>query len=267
MPTLFAVFFGAQELNRMHHRFPLVLPILLLLTSSVLAGPPFLTDDPEPVEKGHGEFYIASQTFYTRDGSSGTLPHFEFNYGPIENLQLHAITPMAYDAPRDGDFEYGYGDTELGAKYRFIQEDSLFKGCPQVGTFPLVELPTGSSSHGLGNGEAQYFLPIWLQKSWGEEKREWTVYGGGGYWFNQGSGNKDYTLVGIVLQKQIADNLTLGGEIFHTTASAVGESDRTNITLGGIYDISDDWHFLFSVGHDVQGDTLLNTYFALQLTF
>jgi hypothetical protein len=40
---------------------------------------------------------------------------------------------------------------ELGVKYRFLHEDQ--NGCiPQVGIFPLVELPTGDSSRGLAIG-------------------------------------------------------------------------------------------------------------------
>jgi hypothetical protein len=33
---------------------------VLLLPSSATAGPPFRTDDPEPVELGHYEFYTFS---------------------------------------------------------------------------------------------------------------------------------------------------------------------------------------------------------------
>ena len=191
----------------------LIVCVLLnfMTTAMTAAGPPFLTDDPEPVEPGHGVFYISSQHTWSRDGRSGTAPHFELNYGPIKDIQLHAIAPLAYDRPGDTEItEYGYGVTELGVKWRFIHEDALFKGCPQIGTFPLVELPTGSERRGLGNGKTQVFLPIWIQKSWGEKDREWTAYGGGGYWYHPGAGNKDYWFTGAVLQKQISDTADLG---------------------------------------------------------
>jgi hypothetical protein len=41
--------------------------------------------------------------------------------------------------------------------------------------FPLLELPTGNEHRGLGAGHVSAFLPIWVQKSFGE----WTTYGGG----------------------------------------------------------------------------------------
>ena len=77
---------------------PLIL-FLVLLAGTVVAGPPFVTDDPEPVEYHNWEFYIASiQSKYNGDWS-GTAPHLELNYGVVSNVQLHLITPMAYDAP------------------------------------------------------------------------------------------------------------------------------------------------------------------------
>ncbi len=242
--------------------------VVLFLSQRAAAGPPFFTDDPEPVEKGHGEFYIASQNAWTRDGWSGTLPHFEFNYGPVQDVQLHLIAPLVFDRRDDTQLmHYGYGDTELGIKWRPIHENALFDGSPQIGTFPIFELPTGNENRGLGNGRAQFFLPLWLQRSWGGENRKWTTYGGGGYWINPGEGNRDYWFTGVVLQKQVADHLTLGGEMFHTTPSADGGSNRTGFNLGGAYDFSEHWHLLFSAGRDFQGLNQLTTYLGIQLTF
>jgi hypothetical protein len=51
----------------------------------------------------------------------------------------------------------------------------------------LLEVPTGSKSDGLGSGQMQAFLPLWLQKCVGD----WTVYGGGGYGINPGAGNEN----------------------------------------------------------------------------
>jgi hypothetical protein len=136
---------------------------------TVLAGPPFVTDDPEPVDYQHWEFYIASQHNQTSDGWSRTAPHIELNYGVISNVQLHLMAPLTYNAPSGGGTYYGYGDTELGVKFRFLQETERW---PQVGIFPLLEIPTGSESAGLGSGHVQAFLPVWLQKSFGD----WMIY-------------------------------------------------------------------------------------------
>ena len=50
------------------------------------AGPPYVTDDPEPVEFRHWEFYLATQHFITRDVATGTAPHVEVNYGAWPGL-------------------------------------------------------------------------------------------------------------------------------------------------------------------------------------
>src|SRR5277367_1926051 len=145
--------------------------LILLLTSSVSwAGPPFQTDDPEPIDYRNYEFY----TFATSDGTpietDAAGPAIEFNWGALPNVHLHIIVPVAAILPSNkpqyapsgmGPNEYGLGDIETGIKYRFIQES---KYRPAVGTFPMFELPSGSASRGLGVGKVWYRLPLWAQK-------------------------------------------------------------------------------------------------------
>lgn len=158
---------------------------MLLASSLASAGPPYTTDDPEPVEHRHWELYLASQSFHDRDGRTGTAPHVEVNYGVVPDVQLHVIAPLAYSVPDNGPSAYGYGDTELGIKYRFVQEQ---KWVPIIGTFPLLEAPSGARSRGLGNGSAQVLVPVWLQKSFGP----WTTYGGAGVWIDAGDRDRHW---------------------------------------------------------------------------
>jgi hypothetical protein len=222
-------------------------------------GPPFVTDDPEPVPLHHWELYMASRLEHETGGTTATLPEIEVNYGAIENLQLHVILPFVLNAPDDGDTEYGYGDTELGFKYRFIQETEK---TPMVAIFPLVQLPTGDTDKGLGNGKAQYFLPIWIQKSWDE----WTTYGGAGYVINNASGAKDHWLIGWELQRKMNEHVILGGEIFHQTSDEEGADGHTAFNLGGFYNLNENHHILFSFGRDIDGDTEFRSYVAYQFT-
>lgn len=239
---------------------------ILLAAGPAYAGPPFRTDDPEPVEKGHGEFYLLSTGTRTAGGNSGLLPAIEMNYGPTEDVHLHIIIPLsAFDKPAGGTTQRGYGDTELGVKYRFVQEDD--EGWrPMIGTFPIVVLSTGDENKGLGGGHTQTFIPIWLQKSFGA----WTTYGGGGYWINPGAGNKNYWFSGWLLQRKISDSLTLGGELFHETADTVGGPSNTGYNLGGIFNYTEHDHVLFSAGKGIQHATDTNQfsyYLAYQRTF
>jgi hypothetical protein len=237
----------------------------LLMPGSGIAGPPFRTDDPEPVEYEHWEIRGFSQMTQTRGDNSGIFPGLEVNYGALPDLQLHVIAPLALDERTGGNWQSGYGDTELGVKYRFIQEDE--EGWrPMVGTFPLVQLPSGNASRGLGTGQTHAYLPLWIQKSFGE----WSTYGGGGRWINPGMGNKDYWFTGWQVQRKITEQLRLGAEIFHQTANIVGGKDSTGFNVGGFYDFTENHHLLLSVGSGLQNANETNQfsyYLAYQLTF
>ena len=232
---------------------------VLLLPAPLFAGPPYVTDDPEPVEYGHWELYLATQHELTRDGAVGTLPHIEINYGAVPNLQLHLIAPLAYARPNDGGSNYGPGDIELGAKFRFVQERDWM---PMVGTFPLLEIPAGNETKGLGSGHLHGLLPLWLQKSVGP----WTSYGGGGYWFNPGSGNHNYGYVGWLLQRRLSELATLGAEIFYTSADRTGGDGNLRFNVGLVLDFTQSHHLLVSAGRSIAGETRLQGYLAYQLT-
>jgi hypothetical protein len=232
---------------------------VLLAPAKGQAGPPYVTDDPEPVEPGHWEFYLATQHSITRTAASGTAPHVEVNYGALPGLQLHVIVPLAYARPNGGPTSYGVGDIELGAKFRFIDENPWL---PMVGTFPMVELPVGAASKGLGAGHLQVLIPLWLQKSVGP----WTTYGGGGYWRNPGQGNRDFWYIGWLLQRRLGERAALGAEVFYTTPDQVGGEANLRFNVGLVLDLSEHHHLLVSAGRGMVGDSLFQGYAAYQLT-
>jgi len=219
------------------------------------AGPPYLTDDPEPVALGHWEVYAATQWSATRHAADGTAPHVEVNYGALPELQLHAIVPAALALRSGQPVRYGLGDIELGAKYRFIEEGERR---PQVGTFPLVLLPTGSAARALGSGEIQALLPIWVQKSFGR----WTTYGGGGLHVATDARN---LVAGWLLQRTLATSLTLGTEAF-VTAPLIRGAAQIRINLGLVVDFSVLQHLLVSGGPAFGAQAGAQAYFAYQLT-
>ncbi len=224
------------------------------------AGPPYATDDPEPVELRHWEVYLATADQWSRDdGWSGTSPHVEVNYGAVPDLQLHVVAPIAWARPPGEAARVGYGDTELGAKYRFVHETDTI---PQVGTFPLVEVPTGDAARGLGGGQTQVFIPLWVQKSFGR----WQTYGGGGYWVNPGQGNRNWWFVGWQAQREVARGLSVGAEVYHGTSRQEGRPGETRFDLGMVLDIGELHHVLLSIGHAI-GAQAAQGYLAYQLTF
>ena len=251
-----------------------VLSVLAVLPSGkATAGPPFVTDDPEPVPYQHFEFYNLSLGTAIRGDTAGDGPAWEYNYGIIPNGQIHIIAPLTFDAAAGGPLAYGLGDTELGFKYRFTDEDK--NGArPMIGVYPLVELPTGDEARSLGAGYVRAYFPLWLQKSVGD----WTTYGGGGYWINQGKDtvNRNYWFFGWLVQKQVTKQLAIGGEIYHQTSTvsfgatnSIYTQPTTSFNIGAIYDFDDNHHLLVSVGTGLQNASTTNVfswYLAYQIT-
>ena len=235
-------------------------PLLLaLLGVASYAGPPFRTDDPQPVDPGHLELYLFAAGQRVSGGSTGVGPAVEFNYGILPDVQFHAVAPYAYNRPQDGPSRTGLGDMEAGIKVRFIHETATL---PQIGIFPLVELPTGRAEQGLGSGHTQVYLPIWAQKTWGA----WTTYGGCGWWRNPGEGNRDWRYAGWLLQRDFGEKLTLGAEAFHTTAMTLDGQAATGVNAGGQLNFSEKHHLLFSAGCTVGGVRQSSIYLGYQFT-
>jgi len=233
--------------------------ILLLSTIfTAFAGPPFNTDDPEPVDFRHWEFYVASQYQFERYNDDATLPHFEINYGAVQNLQLHLLAGPGY-AKEDGMHTYGFMTAESGIKYRFINDkaDDL-----QVGIFPLLEIPTTSKESILGNDHLQAFLPLWIQKSWGK----FTTYGGAGYWINPGEDNQNSVFAGWLAQYDFTETLTFGGEVYYNSPDTKGGSADVSFKVGGFINLNEENHILFSVGRSIRNSNVVSGYLGYQLT-
>lgn len=239
--------------------FAIIVALLLGAAPLALGGPPFKTDDPEPVELGHFELYVAWIETQTSSARSGNMPELELNLGVLPDTQFHLVAPCSFLDPKGAVSARGYGDTELGVKIRLFHETESF---PQIGIFPLVELPTGSSGRGLGAGHTQIYLPIWVQKSWGR----WTTYGGYGWWRNPGRDQKNWSFFGYLLQRDLSQHVTVGAELFRDTASSSGDSPASGFTVGAIINLASSHHLLMSAGRTFTGRRANSLYLAYQLT-
>jgi hypothetical protein len=256
--------------------YRLIILCIIFTPVAVNAGPPFITDDPEPVEYRHWEFYVASQFNYGRGDISGTAPQVEVNYGVIPDVQLHIIAPVVYSIIRGKKLDlkflppigynrttwnraqFGYGNTEIGMKVRFLHETETV---PQLGIFPMIEAPTGSTTPGY-NGLPQMCFPVYLQKSWDKL----TTYGGGGFWYNPGKNNRDYWFAGWLVQYKITERFTLGGEFFYLSPDEQDADHRIGANVGMIINFNENWHLLYSIGHDIKGPEIILSYLSIQLT-
>ncbi|HEX5960860.1 MAG TPA: hypothetical protein VFY97_06395 [Rhodanobacteraceae bacterium] len=238
----------------------LALAILVAGPAPCLAGPPFFTDDPEPVALRHDEFYVFGTLDHADGASAIAGPAIEYNRGIAPDMQFHVVVPMAWNVPPQGATATGPGDLELGLKYRFVNADD---GAWQVGVFPMVDLATGSARRGLGNGRTWYRLPLWIQKSIGA----WTFDGGGGFIVNPVPGMYDAGFGGVLAQYAFSPRWTLGAELFRQNALAADQPGYTLLNAGGYLNFTQGFSLLFSAGGSVAGARHAVAYLGLYWTW
>jgi hypothetical protein len=220
------------------------------LVRPALAGPPYVSDDPEPTDYKHFEIYPFSNGTATR-GDIGGAAGIDFNYGAAPDLQLTAALPMGFDSPAAGNASFGPGNIELAAKYRFLHQDSFGL---DVSVFPRVFLP--SPSKNIGDNTASLLLPVWVQKDW---SGGWSVFGGGGCVIS-GRAAQNFCLTGSVVTYQLLPKLQLGVELFHQTADGNGTPATSSVGLGARYDINDTYHLLGYVRRGIQNASETDQY-------
>ena len=222
------------------------------------AGPPYQTDDPEPTELGHWEIY----NFLTADGLGGNVDGaagVDLNYGAAKGLQLTATLPVALERETHGSLRAARGDVEIGAKYRFVNDE---KGGWQAAVFPRVILPTAAK--GLGGRRARILLPLWVQKDIGKT----SVFGGGGYEINPGSGKRDFWQAGLAVTREFDKNLSIGTELSWQSADTQGSKGSIGINAGLIRKIGGPFAILLAAGPRFSGGTTSSHgYAALGLNF
>ncbi len=251
--------------------FMRILTILLVSVVSTLAttqlawaGPPFITDDPEPLEPQHWEINYAVSKSWRQGEASAAIPNIDINYGAAPNIQLH-IQPRYSFERTTSDTHFGIDDTEVGIKYRLMNiqhEDFSF----MIGIYPMLQLPTGDTKLGPSRNKVQSFLPLWLQA----KSEKWTVYGGMGYRINSGTDNKNTLFLAITTLYEISPKLQFGGEVFHESSNTVDGIDSSGFNLGGSFNLMHDKNILFSVGKGLKNASSTNqlsVYLALQALY
>ncbi|MDQ2948287.1 MAG: transporter [Acidobacteriota bacterium] len=239
-----------------------ILLALFFAPLTALAGPPFQTDDPEPIGYKNYEFYTFGTVSHFPGETDTQAPAFEFNWGALPNTHLHIIAPLASYIPENGTKAVGVGDIELGIKYRFVQET---KSMPQIGTFTMFEIPSGNSKKGLGVGKTWYKLPLWAQKSFGP----WTTYGGGGEVVIPAKGYRNYPFAGGLVQRELNKKIALATEVFYHGQVTNDTRYSTMLDLGGYYKFrgNDSFQMLFCYGHSIAGQAEKYGYLGLYWTW
>lgn len=231
----------------------------LLVAQPAFAGPPYVSDDPEPTDYRHFEIYTynsGTNTFNGTDGETG----IDFNYGAAPDLQLTATLPLGFSVPDGEAAQFGLSNVELAAKYRFLHQATAGW---DVAVFPRLFLP--SASNAVGDRDASVLLPIWAERDLGDG---WTTFGGGGCQLYAES-SLDSCMAGWVLTRQVLSDLTVGAELFHQSATSLTQAS-SSVGMGAVYDVNKTFHLLGYVRTGIQNQSetdRVSWYTAILFTF
>jgi hypothetical protein len=210
------------------------------LAAPLRAGPPYVTDDPEPTDTGKWENYgFVAGTGVARGivGSAG----FDINYGAAPRLQASVVIGLDYRRDRGARLQAGIADTEIGLKYKLL--DRARDGAPvDLAIFPKLDLPTAGRRFGSGRVGAQ--VPVWAERDLGA----WSLFGGGGLAINPGRGNRDFGFAGIAVTRRVTSALSLGGEAYTQGADTVGGRSTAGLGLGATWAVAGHWSIIGSGG-------------------
>ena len=109
-------------------------------------------------------------------------------------------------------------------------------------------------------------MPVWAQKDAGP----WSVFGGGGYAINPGSGNRNFWTGGIAVSRQVGKKLLIGLEADRQGADTVGGNGSTSLGMGLIWQLKAPFRLLASGGptfEDGGGGAGFHMFAALGLDF
>lgn len=229
------------------------------MADAAWAGPPYLSDDPEPTDTGHWEIYnyVAGSKDHGAISGEGGI---DLNYGPVKDVQLTAVFPVGYDSASGYRFQHvsAYsGVIELALKYRFLhqRENGL---TPDVAFFPRLFVPTNTR---FGPPEVNLLLPVWAQKDFGP----WSVFGGGGYQINPGAGQRSYWQGGLAISRAFGKAFTLGGEVYGQGRDARDGTSFTALNMATTYRFTEHWSVLASAGPTWRSDRTSGSLFYLSL--
>jgi hypothetical protein len=127
----------------------------LSVAQPAIAGPPYVSDDPEPTDYRHFEIYTFNSGTSTRNGTDDETG-IDFNYGGAPDLQLTATLPLGFSFPTGDGAQFGLSNIELAAKYRFLHQEAFGW---DVAVFRRVFLLGGSNA--IGDRNASLLLPLW----------------------------------------------------------------------------------------------------------
>lgn len=229
--------------------------------SCVSAGPPFMVDDPATVE--HNRFNLIAVYMSSQVNGSETqaFPSMTLAYGLRDNIELGVgfgyLSSRSSGAPRVN----GWQDTTLYAKWRFHEET---RHTPQFALGYQIKFPTADPNKGLGTGSTDHTLWLSSAKTW----NRYQLFANVGHNFlGNGTLGTNNWFYGVGLTYQATETLIVGGQLYGNALNAPGGSEELAWGFGLTYNYSPNKALLLQIGRSERGNSDLNVYAGISLTF
>lgn len=198
----------------------------ILMTASVSAWA-LDTDDSGTIGKSGWELETTLE--FSQDKESGQTAKeralgLSLNYGLSDVLDIGIAFGHAHND--DGTTSIsGLGDTEVGLKWRFYEQDGL-----SFAVSPVLVLPSGDDEKGLGTGKVSFGANLIASK---ELDKGWSLHANAGWghvnFKDQAladASNRDLWHTSVAVQKELAEQWAVGAELGLACAEEKGGDEN-----------------------------------------
>lgn len=208
-------------------------------------SPPMITDDPGTPGDGHWEINLGVSTERRPGSRVSELPLFDINYGIGDRLQLKYEVPYLRLNEADTSSESGFGNSEVGIKWRFLDDGDSAMGFA-VSVYPQLEFNNPGSNadaRGLVGQGTVLLLPFQFERAIGAV----TAIGQIGHEFRPAG---DGWFYGVSMGRHVSDRVELAVELAGGASAGFHRSHLT-ANFGVVVDLSERHSILFSVGREL----------------
>jgi hypothetical protein len=213
---------------------------LMVERARAQGGPPLITEDPGTPGDGRWEINLAFTVEKLRTETLFEAPLLDINYGLGERIQLKYEIPWVF-RDEDGDgTKSGLGNSEIGVKYRFLDEE---RHGVSMSIYPQFSFnnPTSSEERGLVDPGTELVLPLQVARRLGPVELSLEL----GYSLIERGA--DEWIYGLAAAWPIAERIELLGEV-HGVARRDFDEGVLVFNLGGVLEVHENVNLLLSAG-------------------
>ena len=229
---------GAKQLAGM------LTSVLLMLSATAWPGPPMVGEDPGILEPGEWEIIAAMKGESRPSAESGQLPVLDVTYGLTPNTQISVVVPRQHIEPQGESSRTGWGNGEIGYKWRFFSNETVEMAIAPVYSHPLDH---GSVIRGLAEDVSVLSVPVVASLAVGEWIWNFQV----GYAITSTSTNLwDYAVT-------LGHPLGQSAELFLEAWGAADDNfdnNAVNYRVGLDFAFSERTHLLAAIGGPIMSD-------------